>query len=384
MNKDIATHICLFLDDFSKIKFLSICKELHQIKSLVYFTNRVDLEKIYFLSYFDSFTNVIVSNLFILDDYKPLKMIDMNISMKSSSLFFIKPKDLKLPKKIIQLKLKNTSNINIKCMTLLEKYFDQLESVEIVSDVQTDFLDYLPKFKKIKYCSITSSSYPCKQRQTTSTYKEILLPQTLISLKCEFLKNVHLKSDYLKELTVHELNNKAFKTFDTTLKNLKILYVDRLKGNFNNCYSKTITHLTIKMFLIDTTINKNWNLEYLKIGIGGGRNININGNVDTLKIESVYNKNIHFKYNKFKNIRKIIFDGEDVDFYDMDGTIITKNKQCKFPPDCMIEEMQFKKDFNGCIVNRIAPSVKKCILPNDYIYRRRLEKKNHNFKIVFT
>lgn len=64
---DIIVYLMTFLNDIGKIYFLSITKVLHSLKNKIQFNEIVHYNNIYDLSYFDMFTNIIISSKFELD-----------------------------------------------------------------------------------------------------------------------------------------------------------------------------------------------------------------------------------------------------------------------------------------------------------------------------
>src|SRR5579872_4754263 len=60
---DIIIVITSFLDDKDKISFLSLTKKLHLLKNKVYYNEKVYIDNIIKLSYYDMFTVILTNNV---------------------------------------------------------------------------------------------------------------------------------------------------------------------------------------------------------------------------------------------------------------------------------------------------------------------------------
>ena len=60
---DIFCYICTFLRDIDKLKFLSLSSSTHILKFKIFFNDRVHIDKIISVIFFDRFTNIITDCL---------------------------------------------------------------------------------------------------------------------------------------------------------------------------------------------------------------------------------------------------------------------------------------------------------------------------------
>lgn len=61
---EIIVHITLYLNDKSKLSLLTTCKKLNHLKYLIDFNTLINIDKIIDISYFDSFTHIIVQDIY--------------------------------------------------------------------------------------------------------------------------------------------------------------------------------------------------------------------------------------------------------------------------------------------------------------------------------
>src|SRR5579872_5262412 len=61
---DIIIYITNYLDDESKIMFLSVTNQLHSLKNKIYYDEEVMVSDIHNLLYYDRFRNVMVENAY--------------------------------------------------------------------------------------------------------------------------------------------------------------------------------------------------------------------------------------------------------------------------------------------------------------------------------
>src|SRR5579872_3691428 len=58
LTNDTIIYTMSFLNDYDKILFLSLCKNLHLLKDKIYYCDKVNIYKIHDIWYFDRFTNI--------------------------------------------------------------------------------------------------------------------------------------------------------------------------------------------------------------------------------------------------------------------------------------------------------------------------------------
>uniref|UniRef100_A0A6C0C7F9 F-box and FNIP repeat-containing protein n=1 Tax=viral metagenome TaxID=1070528 RepID=A0A6C0C7F9_9ZZZZ len=63
MNKDIFVKICDFLCDYDRLNFVSVTEQFNKLIQYIYFDEKISIDKITHLSYFDRFTNITMANI---------------------------------------------------------------------------------------------------------------------------------------------------------------------------------------------------------------------------------------------------------------------------------------------------------------------------------
>ncbi len=111
--------MCIF-KQHRKNKIIFNMQKLNSLKHLVKFTDVVYYNQIYYLPYFDNFTNITISNIYIIDN-KPLQIINKilfnrlinNDSIAYNQMWLLNYNDIKIPNNCEIIKIGSCTDIFI-------------------------------------------------------------------------------------------------------------------------------------------------------------------------------------------------------------------------------------------------------------------------------